>query len=242
MGYGGYHPYPRRFGGGKPPLQTIHESLNAQRGDGVDTSKGTEVWIENMAFARALYYSGWESNRRLSYQWDPMRLTPVMLRRWEAIFGIVPHPDASLVSRRRALQRRWRRFGRRANHARLVTELQADLGDFFLGVEYISLANANVHVPDPSYPWGTYVEGITWYSTVAHILVLMQKPAYASWAEFYEKAALVVQIVDPLLASWVTVDWYRGSTCGAHINVAGGPSRAGFYLDCPHNLDNQVFD
>lgn len=242
MGYGGYHPFPRRFGGGKPRLKVIHESLNAQRGDGIDVSHGTEVWIENMAFARAIYFSGWESNRRLSLQWDPLRLHKNMIPRWETIFGIPTNPAASLRARRLALWKRWQRFGQRATHSVLTAILQREIPDYFMQIEYIGLSNANVHVPDGSYPWGTVVDGITWYSTVAHILVRLQKPDWATWAEFYEAAGRVVQELHPIVPAWVTIDWYRGSTCGAHIDVPDGPSAAGFYLDCPHNLDNQVFD
>lgn len=246
MAFGGYHPWPRRFGGnrhsGKPLLKVVHESLNAQRGAAFDTDDGTSIAaIENMAYARAIVFDGWEVNARLGNQHDPRRTTD-MLSRWERIFKIRPLPKASEASRRAELVRRWERFGGVANHARLTTALANELGSYFVAVEYISLANAVVHVPDATYPWGTVVDGAPWYSTVAHILVRLQKPTGATEGQFYEAAGKVVTILDPIVSAFVTFDWYRAPDTGTAINVSGGPSAGGFYLDDEHNLDNNVFD
>ncbi len=77
--------------------------------------------------------------------------------------------------------------------------------------------------------------------TVAHILVRIQKPAGATEAMFYEAAGKVAPALDPLVPAWVTFDWYR-APLSTPINVVGGPSAGGFYLDDEHNLDNNVFD
>ena len=242
MGYGGYHPYPRRFGGGKPALEVCHTSLNERRGTGIDaTDPNSNAWLEDMAIARAIVFDGWECNQRLANQWDPRRVTD-MLSRWETVFAISPDPAARDVERRAVLTDRWQRIGRPVNHGTLVAVLTAALGSFFVAVEYISKLNAIVHVPDNTYPWGTVVDGVRWSSTSAHVLVRLQKPTGASEADFYKAAGKVVQVLDPMLPAWDTVDWYRASSCGLPINVPGGPSAAGFYLDCPANLDNQVFD
>lgn len=240
--FGGFAPYPRRFGGGKPRLQIVHESLNAQRGTALDASNpDTIVWLENHAIARALTFDGWGTNERLALQWDPRRTTD-LLPRWEKIFAIAVPPRATEYERRTELVRRWRRFGDVANHAKLTAVLADRLGDFFVAVEYISPSKAVIHVPDGSYPWGTVVAGIPWYSTVAHVLVLLQKPPGATEADFYAAAALVGPALDPFLAAWDTFDWYRAPAAGAPITVPGGPSQAGFYLDNASNLDNAVFD
>lgn len=247
MGYGGYHCYPRRFGGnrhsGKPLTEVIHESLNAQRGDAYNTDDTTTiVWLENQAYARCIAYDGWETNERLALQWDPNRTTD-MLPRWESIFKLAPAPTDSDRARRQALLARWQRFAGPANHARMVTALQSALGDFFVAIEYIALPLAVVHTPDATYPasWNaTVAAGVPWYSTIAHFLVRLTKPSYASEREFYEAAGKVFETLDPICSAFVTFDWYRGGpTC---INVAGGPSCAGFFLDDEHNLDNEVFD
>lgn len=246
MSFGGYHPHPRRFGGGKyngkPHLQVLHESLNAQRGAAFNTESETSIAaVETMAWARAIVFDGWELNARVGHQWDARRVTD-MLPRWEAIFKIRPRPGTSLRARRAELLRRWQLFGGVSNHARLTTALQGTLGDYFYAVEYTPLANAVVHVPDDSYPWGTVVEGITWYSTVAHILVRLQKPTGATEAQFYEAAGKVPLILDPILNIFDTFDWYREPDTGTPISITDGPSAAGFYLDDEHNLDNNIFD
>lgn len=246
MSFGGYHPHPRKLGGGKhegkPLLQVVHESLNAARGAAFDTDSATSIAaVETMAWARAIVFDGWELNARLGHQWDARRTTD-MLPRWERIFKIRPRPGASGRERRNELALRWERFGGISNHARLTTALSEALGDYFVAVEYISLANAAVRVPDATYPWGSVVPGYTWGSTVAHVLVRLQKPTGATEAQFYEAAGKVVTTLDPILNAFLTVDWYRAPDGYAAISVSGGPSAGGFYLDAEHNLDNNVFD
>jgi len=242
MGYGGHHPYPRRFGGGKPHLQVIHEALNAQRGTAFDPVALSVVSLENMAIARAICFDGWGTNQRLAQQWDPRRTTD-MLPRWEKIFGIRPDPSASFADRREELTLRWQRFGALATHARIETELRERLGEYFVQVEYLSLGVASVYVPGAGYPWGTQLAGV-WSSTVAHILVLTQKPEGASEGQFYDAVAQVYPILDAIVPAWVTFDWYRTpvGVYGTPVDVPGGPSQAGFYLDQDHNLDNHVLD
>jgi hypothetical protein len=166
-----------------------------------------------------------------------------MLSRWEKIFGIVPAPRATEYDRRRVLVRRWQRFrDAAALHSRLLARLRAEVGEVFSAVEYIDVTNAVIHVPDASYPWGTIATGAPWTSTVAHILVLLVKPAGYTEGDFYTAASKVAPALDGLVPAWCTFDWYRAPAAGPAINVSGGPSQAGFYLDNDHNLDNSVFD
>lgn len=245
MAYGGYHPYPRRFGGnkygGKPALEVAHASLNATRGAAFDTDSETSIAaVETMAWARALVFDGWEVNARLGHQWDAYRTTD-MLQRWEQIFGIRPKPTASDKARRDELVLRWQRFGASANLAKISTELEARLGDFLYAIEEISLANAVVHSPDATYPWGTQADGSPWSSTVSKILVRLQKPTGSTESEFYEAAGKCITALDPIVNVFATFDWYR-APLSTPINVSGGPSAGGFYVDDEHNLDNNVFD
>lgn len=244
MSYGGYHPYPRRFGGGKPALQTFHESLNSQRGTALDAGNSTTTaWLEDMALMRAIVFDGWHTNQRLAHQWDPRRMTD-MLERWERILKLRPAPGRTDKERRDAVLERFERFAGVANHAKLIKHLETVLGDAFVGVEYITVANAVVVVPDGSYPWGTPTTDSTrpWSSTVARILVQITKPTGWTESQFYEAAAKVGPIVDAIAPAWVTYDWYRAPEGYPPIVVSGGPQAAGFYLDAEHNLDNNVFD
>lgn len=243
MGYGGYHPYPRRFGGGRPLLRLVHDSLASGRGSALDaTNSSTVAWVETMAHARAICFDGYGTSRRLAMQWDPARTTD-MMGRWETIFGVPRAPGTTDYDRRQTLVRRWRRFlDAPALHSRIVSRLTLEVGEVFHAVEYISYANAVIHVPDLSYPWGDEATGLPWYSTTAHILVLLTKPDGYSEATFYEAASKVGPALDGVIPSWCTFDWYRAPAAGPSIDVAGGPSAGGFYLDDEHNLDNSVFD
>ncbi len=238
MSFGGYAPYPRRFGGGKSRLQVIHESLNAQRGTALDTTNTNSiVWIENMALARAID-AGWSTNVRLGNQWDPTRVTD-MLSRWERIMRLVVAPDATDVERRAALTKHWERFGALINIGRVSSQLQDLLGDVFVSLDFIGASIAVIHVPDGTYPWGTVVAGAPWYSTVAHILVRTQVPTGYSEQDYLATVGKVFPLLDGILPAWVTFDVYRPGPIS--YAVTDGPSAGGFYLDDPKNLNWEVF-
>lgn len=240
MGFGGYHPYPRRFGGGRTRLETIHESINASRGTAYSKDRSSVVWVENMAIARALA-AAWSTNQRLANQTDPRRMTD-MLGRWERILAIPVPASATEADRRAEVLARFERIGKASVHSRIYSECVRVLGSFFVAVEYIDIANANVVSPDASYPWGHQAPApYVWYSTVAHILIKMTQPAGYTDADFWAKAAAITPVMDDLLPVEVTWDWYRCPRVGAGIEVVGGPSCAGWYLDEP-NLDILVFD
>jgi hypothetical protein len=237
--HGGYSPYPKRMGGGKPKIQVIGEGLNAQRGTGYSQERTSTVWLENHAIARAIA-AAWSTNQRLANQTDPLRMTD-FLPRWEKILAIPVPGDASEAERRAEVANRLGRCGQAVNHAHLYTEASEVLGDLFVGIEYLDISLATVHAPDGTYPWGTVVAGYPWYSTVAHVLVRMQKPTGYTDADFWKKAGDLSVVLDAILPAWVSFDWYRAPATGTPINVAGGPSAAGWYLD-EFNLDILVFD
>ena len=245
MSFGKYHPYPRRFGGGryggKNLLEVMHKSLHASRGAAFDSGDDESVSsIESFAWARALVFDGWECNARLGHQWDARRVTD-MLTRWERIFKIRPAPGATERARRAVLAERWSRFGAVPNHAHITTTLQRELGDYFVAVEYIDQDLATISVPSEDYPWGSVTPGRPWSSSLALILVRLQKPAGATEAQFYEAAGKVPLALDPLVDAFSTFSWYRAPTGGDPIED-GGLSAAGFYLDQESNLDNHVLD
>jgi hypothetical protein len=242
--FGGLAPFPRRFGGGKPRLQFILESLNAQRGTGYDVHPSSNIYAENMALARAID-GGWAVNGRLANVLDGYRTA--LIERWEKILGIpIVASDPDYVRRARIAERQ-ARFGRQAIASTIISALQTAMGGAYVAVEFISIDNAVVHVPDATYPWGDVADGSPWYSTTAHVLIRTQKPAGWSEADFLSAVGNVHEILDPLVPAWVTYDWYRQD--GTPINVSGGPSAAGFYLadannlsTSPQNLDYEVFD
>ncbi len=238
--FGGLTPFPKRFGGGKPRAKVILDSLNAGRGTGVDTTNwDSPVYGENVVHARAIA-AAWSTNRRLSNIWDSTRVTGRAIHRWEKIRAVTPNPGDSDRTRRDRLAAIEALAGLNPTHQVLTTLLSAALGDVFVAVEYISVANAVINVPDGSYPFGTVNAIVPWSSTVAHILVRTQKPTGMTEGEFYETAGRVVAILDPVVPSWVYFDWYRPGPVS--VAVSGGPSAGGFYLDDDANLSNEVFD
>jgi hypothetical protein len=230
---------PRRFGGGRNRLQDVHEDLNADRGTAFDASnRDTTVYVENMALARGIS-AAWGTNERLGRLWDPPRMSEDIVARWEKILALAPAPDDTMSRRRGRLLTAFERFGSATISSYVQDKLSAELGDAFVGVEYIGPSAALIQVPDLSYPWGI-VGSSPWSSTVAHVLVRLQKPDGWTDSEFYETAGKVSQVLEPAMPIWTTFEWYRPGPISAP--VADGASAAGFYLDDEANLDNQVFD
>jgi hypothetical protein len=240
-GCGGFNPCPARCGGGTAPVAVILGSLNAQMGNGYDFSPSSPKYIENLAAARIL--AGMRGTaERVSYIADPDRMSVMLLKRWETIFDLRPRRSDTEAARRAAVKAKRALVGQDIRHSFLEQRLRDSIGSFFVGIEYIDAALANVHVPDGTYPFGTVAPGYPWYSTVEHILVRLQKPTGASEADFYAAAGKTVEVLNPILPTSATFDWYRAPTGGAARSLTSGPTAAGFYLDQPANLDNNVFD
>lgn len=236
---GGLSPLGFKLGGGKSRAQAILESLNAQLGSAYATEDHTTiVYARNLVVAR-MVAGAWASAGRVAGLRHPDRTVDVP--RWERMLKInVGSRDTSAMRRRRLVALR-EREGVPVTQDVIAGALQEALADVFVAVEFISVANAVVHVPDGTYPWGTVAPGAPWYSTVAHTLVRVQKPAGMTEAQFYDRVGLVHAVLDPIATSWSTFDWYRAPETGAAVSVSGGPSAAGFYLD-ERNLNNSVFD
>lgn len=237
-GFGGYSYFPRRCGGGKPRVQTIHEGLNAQRGTAYSKEQTAVVSLENHAVAREID-AAWGTAQRLANQSNPARMTD-MLPRWERILTIPADPEATDPERRAEVEARLARIGQDVNHAHVYSEALRVLGDFFVAVEYISLSLAVITVPDGTYPFGSVVAGAPWSSTVAHVLVRMVIPSGHLDTEYWALLGKLRTTLDAILPVYVTFAGYRAPVVGTPINVAGGPSAGGWYLDEP-NLDILVF-
>lgn len=239
--FGGLTPFPKRFGGGRPRAKAILDSLNAGRGTGLDTTSwSSPVYGENVVAARAIA-AAWSTNQRLANIWDSRRIVGRTIARWEKIRAITPNYGDSDNQRRARLAAIEALAGANPTHAFLAALLSNALGDVFVSIDYISANNAVIQVPDASYPFGVpSMSTSPWSSTIAHILVRVQKPAGMTEGEFYDTAGTAIAILDPVVPAWATIDWYRPGPVS--VMVIGGPSAGGFYLDDEHNLDNEVFD
>ncbi len=234
--HGGLAPYPERYGAGSKRLERILRALNNARGTAYDTSQTSNVYAENMALARALD-AAWSTNQRLANQWDPERIT-TSLARWEKILGLHPYVTDTDAERRARIADRLLHVGVPKTHQEVYDRLHDVLGaDVFVAVRYIDINNAVRFFPG-SIPAGP--EEDSWYATIAHILVHVQKPDAMTEGEFYEKVKDVHRVMDAIAPAWATWDWYRNGE--GHSGLWAEDAEAGFFLDDDHNLDNQIFD
>lgn len=238
-GLGGMNPFPRKLGGGRSRVKIILDGLNADRGTSLDaTNPTTKVYAINVALARGIA-AAWATNQRVANMWTPERMADDVLARWETILGLSPAPDDDQTTRRTCVRRVFERFGEAATASNIATALEEEIGDAFVSVEHIPYASAQIFVPDGTYPFGT-VGAAPWSSNLALVLVRLQKPAGWTEGDFYEAAATVALVLEPMLPAWSTFAWYRAGPVS--VAVAGGPSAAGFYADDEHNLDNEILD
>lgn len=231
--FGGRAPFPFRFGGGKPALERHLESVAKQIGTSYDTTNTNGVvWVRVQAVARVIW-SLWESSERLSFQWDPPRMSD-FLGRWEAILALAVSPSDSLATRRARVGVKIALAGY-GNARATYDTCVAYLGSTFVGIITNTSGNALVYTPT-GWPVGTNeppgsVTPPDWYSTIAHIDIATTQPSTMNDGSYYQTVASVLPALDAILPAWVTFDIIRD-----------GPHGAGFYLDEDHNLDNERFD
>lgn len=244
--FGGHCPFPRRLGGGLPRVKAIQDSLMSQMGSAYAKEDDAYVVARAHAIARMISAS-WGDSIRLSHVADPWRMPKEIVPRWETALSIVPPHDADMRDRRTEIDRRFAR-GKKPTR-QLIYDLIVDLiGDAFVDLYYIPLEYAVIHTPDSTYgfgsvvenPYGVLGESAPWYSTIAHVLIHVEKPAAMTEGEFRALMGEMRRQLDPIFSSWSTFDWYRAPSVGTPIDVPGGPQNTGFYLDEP-NLDNLVF-
>lgn len=192
--FGGFSPFPMRFGGGVPRVKTLYDSLNQARGTAYDISDASNVTAETMAEARALN-AVWSANRRMALQWDPSRMTDFVAR-WEAIFDLHPGPNDSDVARRAALGAK---FAALIGPDALLDIVTLLAGANLVGIEFTSLTDAQVRWPENGYP-------TSWTSNTAHILIRVRFTANQTLAEFWDMRATVSKALNDLLPSWTTFD------------------------------------
>lgn len=153
--FGGYCPFPLRFGGSKPRVQTITEALNAGRGTAYDVSTDSPVWAEDNATARAIS-SVWDYNELLGNQFVPLKLS-VLLSRWEKILGLSVSPSDTLTSRRAKIQAILSRAGVTPAYQEVVDRLNVLVSPVTFSLVHNAPADAGVI---SSWPGGWYVSSL----------------------------------------------------------------------------------
>lgn len=237
--FGGLSSTPLRFGGGRPMLQVILDSINSSMGTGYIPDPTSIVYVRNLALAKVILQA-WSTNQRLANNGNPSTLT-TLLTRWEHILALPVDPSLSDVARRARALELWSRNGQAFDTQYLTDKVSGLLGPVFVAIEFISYANAVVHSPDGTYPWGTQTAGYPWYSTVAHILIRTQKPT--GWNEGQYRAAVgkANALLDAIVPAWVTWTAYHPPEGRSPTNTPGGPSAGGIFCDTPNTLDYCVF-
>lgn len=221
MRFGGLNPFPHRLGGRDSAVPALVEAWNDALGTAYDTTHASTVYAVNVARA-FLLAALWSGNARLSNQTDPARVSDT-LGRWERIFAITPASSDSHAARRARLASRFRALGGPTD-ASITDTCARLLGDIFVGLEYTPAASAVTH-------WANTGEPSLWYSTVAHILIRVQRPSSTTITTFARRMGQLGEALQDLLPSWVTWDWA----------VFGDDGSAGFFLD-EYNLDQEAFD
>lgn len=144
--FGGESPFPLRFGGapgGTTRLRRIIESLQSQMGTAYSTTASGPVYVWMNAMARIIDRDVYGVNERLASQFNPSTMTADgLLPRWEKVFGIVPPYGATEPARRAVVAAKWLSFVQANNDQPVRDALTAALGPVFVGITYVTPANA----------------------------------------------------------------------------------------------------
>ena len=219
--FGGVFPY--ELGDGDPLPAVLHEDLLSGYGSAFDKSRGSYLWDLCYADSQALY-DGYCSNYRLMAQTNPATAT-WSLDGWESEYGLSGY-GLSDPARRAQLSAHRARFGQSVTFFRIVGGLQKILGDSFVEVRTITPENANVHVPDNTYPWGTVDVDAPWFSDVSRLTIVLRDAPGVSKGEFRERVGKMTAFLNSRLNVWATFGWYKTT---------------GFVLDVFPNLDTVAF-
>ena len=145
MSYGAFFPQPERYGGARPLIQTLLDSLNAQMGTAYDISPSSPVYIRNYAIARCIA-DVWNAAEKLKNQFDPLRMTD-FLPRWERILNLTPSPTDSGNVRRRKVNARFQRIGRQPTHQAVQDIITEELSPITAVIQTDTADTANFGWP-----------------------------------------------------------------------------------------------
>ena len=174
------------------------------------------------------------------YNFAPTRVAKALPAAWE-----VAPPAAALKAREESAVAALTRCGVTEDEATVVAELLAK------ATENLEVGGRVLFAANQSLPWPKEPVARLWHAATllrehrgdGHVAVLTAHGVSGRECNVLHAAAgKVPTTLDPIANAFVTFDWYRAPTGRAPINVSGGPSAAGFYLDQDSNLGNHVFD
>ncbi len=228
---GVYNGSPMRFGAERGSnLEILHESLVEGKGTAFSVDEDSYVWAESLADAKAIEYL-WSTAQRFANQWNAEKMTD-FLPRWERIYGIRPLRSDTLVERRAKVKAKMEMLGMPPTYQVVDDLLKIVLGDVYDGLVHTSSLVAETRLPGgATISGGPTIPSGSWYSTISYLAIKTIQPTYMDDSTFYKIVAQIYQFLDDLLPAWVTFSWFKDGVFGT-----------GFYLDTPHNLDNQRFN
>lgn len=239
MSTGGFNPSPQFFGdSSNSVIEIFLNSLNQGDGDALTDEVDSFNYAENFASARVLA-DLWSDNTRLSYQFDPQRMTD-FLPRWESILNIIPDPNDTAHARRQVVAMKLSNYGKAPTQQVVTDLLRLILKDVFVSIlnNDPDLPIAPGDFPLGSIPGGAVIPGGAtlsdeiWHSAVAYLAILVNQPAGMADADFYDAVGNIDCSLEGLLPAWITFNWVRNNS----------NDTSGFILDDEHNLDNEYFD
>lgn len=213
-GFGRFNPWPFQFGGGKRPIEVVHEALVDAYSPVLDMSQDTFADIE--AHAEATVLSGtWIAGARLQGQAVPATMLEA-LPDWEKITKLRPSADDSDSDRRAELTGKIRGLFNNAEPD--ISEACAEvLGDNFVACHYVSESDAMTYwpgiAPGPA--------GRPWSSARCIVLVEATKGTLTS-ADYSRKVGRLERLLDDMLPSWMAFCVFRRDSLSGV---------AGFFLD-----------
>lgn len=206
---GGFSKFFRTGSEANTTLEIILKDLNASVGNAYDTSEGSNVYIENFAYARALDEM-YETAQRARNCFDPDRMPDFMLSRWEKIFDITPPLGASHNQRRQALKARHVLFNVVPTEQAVRDYIRFYIPDMFIDIETTSNNDALVGVPGgATVPGGITAPDAEWQSSSSFLGIRTYQPINMSDTEFYDRVNSYADFLGKFLPAYVTFDWFR---------------------------------
>lgn len=150
---GGFTPSPERYGAGEgnsnvPLVQRVVESIQAQIGSAYTNAIPSFVFVQALAFARAIVFDGYGASQRLSNQFIPSKMTdPGLLPRWEKILGLVVYPSDTQVVRRARVGAAFAAFAKSNAIQPVIDQLTSALGPVYVGITTYTPATATTFWP-----------------------------------------------------------------------------------------------
>ena len=212
--FGCYNPFPFRFGGGKRPIEIVHETLLESYAPVLNVEEGGLAFSESYAEAKLLS-NIMVASERLKNQAIPSKALEAVPD-FERMMRIQPLSTATDNDRRDEIAGKLRGLFNNAEPD-IRDACSKLLGENFVQIHYVDESSAMTYWPgvQPGQP------AMPWASWRALVLVEAQKLRLTS-DQYSEKVGRCARMLDNMLPAWMGFDIFR-------YDEVGGVD--GFYLD-----------